>query len=197
MKPSVWTSFGRLGPGGRGGAEDSVICRSDGGRRQSPAGRPTSQRFCRPPGVASLCKASRKEVPMAWKTSILVVANQTADSEELLEALRLRSEQASVEYTLLLPARPGYGREKSRERLREAVDRLRASGVEAQGVIGDEDPVAAVKEVWDPGKFDEIIVSTFPTGNSKWIQIDLPHRVERMTGVPVKHVVAGARTASA
>jgi hypothetical protein len=134
---------------------------------------------------------------MAWKTSILVVANQTADSEELLEALRLRSEQDAVEYTLLLPARPGYGRQKSRERLHEAVERLRANGVEAEGVIGDEDPVAAVKEVWDPGKFDEIIVSTFPTGTSKWLQIDLPHRVERMTGVPVKHVVAVARTASA
>jgi len=134
---------------------------------------------------------------MAWKTSVLVVANQTADSEELLEALRARSAQGSVEYTLLLPARPGYGREESRKRLGEAIERLRASGVEVNGMVGDEDPVSAVKEAWDPGKYDEIVVSTLPTGTSKWLQIDLPHRVERMTGVPVRHVVAGAGAARA
>jgi hypothetical protein len=134
---------------------------------------------------------------MAWKTSVLVVANQTADSEELLEALRSRSAQGPVAYTLLLPARPGFGREESRNRLQEAIERLRASGVEAEGVVGDEDPVSAVKEAWDPGKYDEIVVSTLPTGTSKWLQIDLPHRVERMTGVPVRHVVAGPPAARA
>src|SRR5438270_163243 len=39
-------------------------------------------------GYASPCKASPQEVSMAWKTSVLVVANQTADSDELLEARR-------------------------------------------------------------------------------------------------------------
>ena len=49
--------------------------------------------------------------------------------------------------------------------------------------------------VWDPAKFDEIVVSTLPTGTSKWLQIDLPHRVERITGMPVEHVVASPRQA--
>jgi hypothetical protein len=52
--------------------------------------------------------------------------------------------------------------------------------------------VAAVKEAWDPSRFDEVIVSTLPTGASKWLQIDLPHRVERFTGAPVRHVVGTA-----
>jgi hypothetical protein len=39
-------------------------------------------------------------------------------------------------------------------------------------------------------KFDEIIVSTLPTGSSRWMGIDLPHRLEKLTSVPVRHVVS-------
>ena len=35
------------------------------------------------------------------------------------------------------------------------------------------------------------MVSTLPTGASKWLQVDLPHRVEKLTGgCQVTHVVA-------
>jgi hypothetical protein len=47
-----------------------------------------------------------------------------------------------------------------------------------------------VMDVWDPMKFDEIIVSTLPTGSSRWMGIDLPHRLEKLTSVPVRHVVS-------
>jgi len=33
-------------------------------------------------------------------------------------------------------------------------------------------------------------VATLPTGSSKWLQVDLPHQVAKLTDVPVKHVVA-------
>jgi len=33
-------------------------------------------------------------------------------------------------------------------------------------------------------------VSTLPGGISKWLKLDLPHRVERATGLPVTHVTA-------
>ena len=45
-------------------------------------------------------------------------------------------------------------------------------------------------EAWDPMKFDEIIVSTLPTGSSRWLGLDLPHRLEKLTSVPVRHVVS-------
>src|SRR5919201_5125331 len=45
----------------------------------------------------------KQEVAMAFKTRVLVLANQTADSEGLLEALRRRAERGDVAFTLLVP----------------------------------------------------------------------------------------------
>jgi len=132
---------------------------------------------------------------MTWKTCILVVANQTADSDELVSALSARSERGPTQFTLLLPSLLGTSPGQSEARLAEALERLRAAGLEMDGEVGDSNPLTAVKEAWDPAKYDEILVSTLPTGTSKWLQIDLPHRVERITGMPVQHVVGTPRSA--
>jgi hypothetical protein len=42
-------------------------------------------------------------------------------------------------------------------------------------------------------KFDEVVVSTLPTGVSRWLGLDLPRRLEKLTGVSVLHVVAQPR----
>jgi hypothetical protein len=128
---------------------------------------------------------------MAWKTSVLVVANQTADSPELVDALREQASKGDAEFTLILPPLGG-DREGAHARLRAIVAAWREAGLDASGELGDADPVLAVKEAWDPARFDEVVISTLPTGASKWLQIDLPHRVERMTGVSVRHVIGTA-----
>jgi hypothetical protein len=128
---------------------------------------------------------------MAWKTSVLVVANQTADSPELIQALRERAARGEVEFTLLLPRLPGRLDEEP-SRLDAIVAGWREAGLEARGELGDSDPVVAVKETWDPSRFDEVVISTLPTGVSKWLQIDLPHRIERMIGMSVQSVLATA-----
>ena len=64
------------------------------------------------------------------------------------------------------------------------------AGIEAQGQVVRGDPVQAVHEVWDAAAIDEIVVSTLPTGVSKWLQLDLPHRVAKLTDAPVSHVEA-------
>jgi hypothetical protein len=130
---------------------------------------------------------------MAWKTCVLVVANQTADSEELLRRLKARGE---AKFVLLLPALPGAVRDESRRRLDQVLGAMRDAGLEVEGLIGDPSPMTAVRETWDPAKFDEVVVSTLPTGVSKWLQIDLPHQVERVTGVPCEHVVAAPQGAA-
>ena len=124
---------------------------------------------------------------MAWEFHVLVVANVTATSDELLTALGERAKRGACRFTLVMP-RSGTG---SAERLNEALEALRASGLgKVEGRVGDPDPVVAAMDVWDPMEFDEIVVSTLPTGVSRWMGLDLPRRLQKLTGVTVHHVVA-------
>jgi hypothetical protein len=124
---------------------------------------------------------------MAFRTHLLVVANQTVDSPDLRRALEERSRQGPIHVTLLVPVLWSE-REAARDRLEEACRGLRDAGIEADAVLGDADPMVAVQEVWDPGRFDEIVVSTFETGASRWMQIDLPHRIAKLTDCTVRHI---------
>jgi hypothetical protein len=124
---------------------------------------------------------------MAWEFSLLVVANVTAGSDELLQSLRERAGEGECRFTLVMPASGA----EARARLGDALERMRESGLEnVEGRVGDPDPIVAVMDVWDPMKFDEIIVSTLPTGTSRWLGLDLPRRLEKLTSVPVQHVVS-------
>jgi hypothetical protein len=132
---------------------------------------------------------------------LLVVANRTVDSEELLSALEARAAEDPIAVTLLIPAcwevtDPHGGRQSALRRLRAARDRLAAAGIAVVEVLGDADPLAAVEAVWDPERFDEVVVATLPARVSRWLGMDLPRRVERLTGLPVRHVVAHARDAA-
>jgi hypothetical protein len=136
---------------------------------------------------------------MSGIARLLVVANRTADSEELFAALLERQRQGSISVTLVAPAHwepavPHNGAEAALRRVRSATDRLREAGVEIDGVVGKNDPFTAVEEIWDPERFDEVIVCTLPEHLSRWLRLDLPRRVERLTGRPVRHVVGHERT---
>jgi hypothetical protein len=135
-------------------------------------------------------------------TRVLVLANRTADSSQLRDALLERRDRGPIEVTLLVPAAweaqdPHGGVETGRRRVRAALANLRDTGLEVRCHLGDPDPVTALREAWDPERYDEVIVSTLPSRVSKWLQIDLPRRAGKITGVPVKHVeaveVAGSR----
>jgi len=125
---------------------------------------------------------------MPW-SSILVVANVTADSDELTDALRRRAEHGRVRVQLVVPiGGAGPDREAGERQLERGLDRMAEAGIEAQGQVVRGDPVQAVHEVWDASAIDEIVVSTLPTGVSKWLRIDVPHRLEKLTGARVQHV---------
>jgi hypothetical protein len=128
---------------------------------------------------------------MAWKKQVLVVANVTATSDELIAALRRRAERESTGFTLIVPVTPlGGGRAAAPAKVQDAVAQLREAGLDAEGAVGDGDPIVAVTEAWDPRRYDEIIISTLPAGVSRWLLADLPHRVERITGAPVLHIIS-------
>lgn len=128
---------------------------------------------------------------MSWTTNVLVMANVTADSDELLAALTARAARGAASFSLIVPpAHAGAsGRVAAQERLERALARGHEAGLEITGWLADSDPIVAVTEAFDPRSFDEILVSTLPAGTSRWLRVDLPHRVSRLTGVPVTHVV--------
>jgi hypothetical protein len=136
---------------------------------------------------------------MTSKARVLVVANRTAESPELLDALRTRTVQGPCEFTLLVPstphglawaADPDAGHDEA-ERHREAfVEELRQEGLDVEAArVGDPDALAAIQDECNFNSYDELIVSTLPLHISKWLKIDLPSKAQAATGLPVTHVV--------
>jgi GABA permease len=137
---------------------------------------------------------------MTARASVLVVANRTADSPELIAALRQRAERQPARFTLLVPAVPRglawaadmkAGAGDAIARAEGSLRRLRLAGLDLTGaIVGDPDPFAAVGDALHSGEFDEVIVSTLPRGASRWLGLSLPDRLRRATDLPVAHVVA-------
>jgi hypothetical protein len=136
------------------------------------------------------------------KASVLVVANRTAGSDELLKALRERAEQGPASFYLVVPATArgvswvadmNAGGDAADHDLEGALERLRGAGLEVDGQIGDPDPVAAVQDAANARSYDEVIVSTLHKHVSKWLKLDLPSKAAHATGLPVTHVEARAK----
>ena len=134
---------------------------------------------------------------------VLVVANRTAGSDELLVAARERAARGPARFVLVVPATPHgvaweerhTGEAEAGRQLAGALERFRDAGLEADGWVGDPDPVAAVEDALEREDADEIVVSTLPRTVSRWLGIDLPSRIRRVSGLPVTHVTAPERPA--
>jgi hypothetical protein len=139
------------------------------------------------------------------KSRVLVVANRTAASEELLDAVVQRGEKGPAEFFLVVPATPrgaawmtdmSAGEGAAQESLEAALARWRDAGLECMGRTGDADPLAATTDALNDGEFDEVIVSTLPKHVSKWLHLDLPHKLAHACGLPLQHVTAHEAKAS-
>ena len=128
---------------------------------------------------------------MPRELSILVVANRTAMSADLEEAMRARAGGFPVAFTLVMPVGRGV---QGRRAVEQMDAHMREIGLNVRSVAGDPDPLRAVLEVYSPAEFDEIMVSTLPAWGSRWMRSGLPQRIERHTGALVRHVEAREMT---
>jgi hypothetical protein len=149
----------------------------------------------------------------------LVVANQTLSGQELLDAIRDRMARGPAEFWVLAPATPAThlvtdfgalsgtfpvdpsmlptadeirdeGIAVARSNLDTELSRLRDLGATADGAVGDPNPMAAIEKAVAEQQFDEIILSTLPPGISRWLALDLPHRIHRKFDVPLTVITA-------
>jgi hypothetical protein len=127
----------------------------------------------------------------------LVVANQTLGGGHLLSLLRELAEKPAT-FHVLVPATPpsehlwteAEANAIARRRLEIALERFRQVGLEVTGEVGDGRPMQAIDDVLTREAFDEIVLSTLPPRLSKWLKLDLVHRVEANYRLPIRHVIA-------
>jgi hypothetical protein len=139
---------------------------------------------------------------MAEHARVLIVAHRTATTSALADAVRRRAGRGPCAFTLLVP-RDAHGLHRVVDpedhgwwEAGETIALARPVLAEACGgpvdaMIGSHDPLAAIQDALNLHGFDEVIISTLPPRVSRWLRLDLPHKVAAL-GVPVEHVQARA-----
>ncbi len=136
----------------------------------------------------------REDLPF---TVVLVVANRTASTDKLLGHLREKNAQPGPRhlFIVVVPQEGGEGHHahRARGRLSQFLDRARAAGLLAAGMIGDPDPYIAGRNGLQMFHIDEVVISTFGPERSGWLRADVVERLRKATSAPVEHVVADDR----
>ena len=129
------------------------------------------------------------------RARVLVVANRTAATQPLLDAVRARAARSPATFTLLVPnAAHGLHRVVDPEDqdtaeadgvLAHALPLLsEAGGSQVQGIVGSPNPHLAVEDAVNSGGYDEIILSTLSPRLSRWLHLDLPRKLAPL-GLPI------------
>ena len=138
------------------------------------------------------------------QAAVLVVANKTAATPALIDAVRERAAAGPARFVLLVPNpdhlsfdRVGQDVTHGEQVLALALPLLmQAAGGEVEGRVAHSqntyDVVAAEIEA---NVYDDVILSTLPHHVSHWLHVDLPRRVADL-GLPVRTVTASHERSS-
>jgi uncharacterized membrane-anchored protein len=142
----------------------------------------------------------RTRAPKAH-AEVLVVADRTAVTPELAEALQTRAERGPATFHVLV-ANPAATAEVTERERREHIDegeRILALtlpfveqtvGAPVTGSVSTRhDPMDAIEDALHDGEFHEIVLSTLPHHLTHWLHLDLPSRVEHL-GLPTTVISA-------
>ena len=130
---------------------------------------------------------------------VLVVANETVAGEELLSTISTLALTQKTVFQVVCPALNSRlktytsdedpAREEAQTRLDMTLGRLASVGIQANGVVGDGDPLVAVDDAVRTFGPSEIVISTHPPGKSNWLERGVVDSVRARYDVPVTHVV--------
>src|ERR1700754_3664844 len=143
--------------------------------------------------------------PTAKPHRVLVLANETANSGELLDELRRIGADTAAKYFVVVPASPietgvaaTHGpldlaeatRQAAEQRLDYTLTTLHSDNLDADGALGDYRPLRALADGVDTFHPDQIVIATLPPEYSVWQRFDVVDRARAAYDVPVTHVVA-------
>jgi methylmalonyl-CoA mutase cobalamin-binding subunit len=133
--------------------------------------------------------------------NILVIANETVASDQLLDAVRGGAKAGVDLVTVLAPVNTPSGgyvvyedtrRAAAGRRLDRTLDALHEAGIAAHGLVVDTPPDEAVRDALatlEPPP-DRIVVSTHPEQKSGWLRKNMVDKIRDAAGdTPVEHVV--------
>jgi hypothetical protein len=125
---------------------------------------------------------------------VLVVANETVGSRQLIGALERRASGSPHYFTVISPqgGKDPEAMALAYERLERTLKELRLAGLDVVGQVMDPDPFTSIMNALQYHPADEIVISTFPGEKSGWLRSDLIGRVRRASGKPVEHITAEA-----
>lgn len=130
---------------------------------------------------------------------VLVLANRTCPCPELHEFVHAQLTERPAQVTVVAPAlndsRLAHWVSDTAEagadaaaRLAQAIEGLRADGLTVSGHVGDAKPITALEDAVARYPADLLILSTFPSGESHWLESGLLDATAQLA-IPVLHFV--------
>jgi hypothetical protein len=133
------------------------------------------------------------------ESRILVVANETSEGAELLDAIvgRVGPQSQVMVVAPALNSRIRHwmsdvdpARDRAELRLARCIEQLRVNDIDAWGEVGDSDPMLAIDDALKTFGADELVISTHPEDLSNWLARGIVARARNYFGLPVTHVEA-------
>ena len=142
--------------------------------------------------------------PDEWR--ILVLANESLASAGLTEEIERAAAGRRARVLIVCPAHTSAvrhwasdvdgGRARAESRLDESLSLLREAGIDAQGEIGDDDPLQAIEDALRTFGADEIVVATHHDESATWLERNVVERARERFALPIAHVVIHAEAVS-
>lgn len=131
---------------------------------------------------------------------VIAVVTDTLQGDEPVRELSRSANGEGVEVRLVVPAveasvlRHTMGdidepREQAKERLAASLRYLKEHGVDAQGEIGDPDPVQAAQDALLKAPADEVIFFEYEAGEERWFEGGLFEHAKESLEPPLRMVV--------
>ena len=131
---------------------------------------------------------------------VLVLANRTCPCPGLHEFVHAQLTERPAEVTVVAPALndsrlahwvsdTDEAESAAAERLEQAIRGLTIDGVSVSGHVGDAKPLTAIEDALARFPVDLLVLSTFPPGESHWLEDGLLEATHELA-IPVRHYVS-------